>query len=46
MKIMARLDNPFVVPLMFAFEAQRHVYLVMSYIPGRDLQSLLTILIS
>ena len=40
-KIMARLDNPFVVDLMFSFQSELSLFLVMDFMPGGDLYSLL-----
>ena len=39
--IMSRLHNPFVVPLVFSFQSSRNLFLVMPFMPGGDLHSLL-----
>ena len=40
-KIMSNLDNPFVVDLMFSFQSESSLFLVMDFMPGGDLFSLL-----
>ncbi|MFW6237477.1 MAG: protein kinase domain-containing protein, partial [Desulfosudaceae bacterium] len=39
--IMARADNPFVVKMYYAFQSPRHLYLVMEFVNGGDLYSML-----
>eukprot|EP00005_Dracoamoeba_jomungandri_P000573 CAMPEP_0174253590 /NCGR_PEP_ID=MMETSP0439-20130205/2960_1 /TAXON_ID=0 /ORGANISM="Stereomyxa ramosa, Strain Chinc5" /LENGTH=1854 /DNA_ID=CAMNT_0015334699 /DNA_START=66 /DNA_END=5630 /DNA_ORIENTATION=- len=39
--IMASTKNPFIVRLYYAFQSDRYLYLVMEYMPGGDLSSLL-----
>lgn len=39
--IMAEADNEWIVKLYFSFQDNEHLYLVMEYIPGGDLMSLL-----
>ena len=39
--ILGRINNPFVVKLYYAFRTPRFFYLVMEYLPGGDLHSLL-----
>ena len=38
---MSNLDNPFVVDLMFSFQSESSLFLVMDFMPGGDLFSLL-----
>ena len=38
---MAKLHSPFVVDLMFSFQSERNLFLVMEFLPGGDLFSLL-----
>lgn len=40
-RIMAKLHSPFVVDLMFSFQSEQNLFLVMEYVPGGDLFSLL-----
>ena len=40
-RIMSNLDNPFVVDLMFSFQSESSLFLVMDFMPGGDLFSLL-----
>ncbi len=40
--IMSRLNNPFVVPLVFSFQSSNNLFLVMPFMPGGDLHSLLS----
>jgi serine/threonine-protein kinase greatwall len=40
-RIMAKLHSPFVVDLMFSFQSERNLFLVMEFLPGGDLFSLL-----
>lgn len=39
--VLALSNNPFVVRLFYAFESQDHLFLVMEYLVGGDLSSLL-----
>lgn len=39
--ILTLTDNPFVVKLFYTFQSQYHLYMVMEYLPGGDLFSLL-----
>ena len=39
--ILSRLDNPFVVPLIYSFQSMSNLFLVMPFMPGGDLMSLL-----
>ena len=38
---MTRTDSPWLVKLLYAFQDFDHVYLVMEYVPGGDLRTLL-----
>ena len=40
-KIMSKLNNPFVVDLIFSFQSELSLFLVMDFMPGGDLFSLL-----
>ncbi|KAI8824268.1 serine/threonine protein kinase 15 [Fimicolochytrium jonesii] len=40
-KVLALSRNPFVVKLFYAFQSREYLYLVMEYLPGGDLSSLL-----
>ncbi|KAL6068243.1 Serine/threonine-protein kinase greatwall [Balamuthia mandrillaris] len=43
--ILAYIDNPFVVKLYYSFQSRNNLYLVMEYLPGGDVFSLLRSLI-
>jgi hypothetical protein len=40
-QVLGLLDNPYVVKLYYAFHSKQHLYLVMEYLIGGDLRSLL-----
>ena len=39
--ILAQADNPWVVKLQYSFQDDNHLYLVMEYLPGGDLMTVL-----
>jgi serine/threonine protein kinase len=42
-EILSRMDNPFVVKLYYSFQTRDNLYLVMEYLPGGDVASLLQV---
>jgi serine/threonine kinase 38 len=39
--VLATLNNPWIVELLFAFQDAKYLYLVMEYLPGGDLMTVL-----
>jgi serine/threonine protein kinase len=42
MKILSKLNNPFIANISFAFNDRDNLYLGMDYLPGGDLRSYLS----
>jgi len=42
MRLLAQIDNPFVVKLFYAFKSEKHLYFIMELMCGGDMRSFLT----
>lgn len=39
--VLAEVDSPFIVKLCYSFQDDEHLYLIMEYLPGGDMMTLL-----